>query len=104
MLGTRRTNLHVYSTENTQNTRKVKYLEEFDTKIKNILGHLSGAQMGLFGQIPLNQQISCKCTFKKFQREHFVDELSEVKSRDTVPTQIFLVAYILRASYTIEFF
>jgi hypothetical protein len=35
-------------TENTENAQKVEYIIDFKTKIKNILGDLSGAQMGLF--------------------------------------------------------
>ncbi len=55
--------LCIYQT--TWNERKVKYLGKFKTKIKNILGHLSGAQMCSCGQTTLNQKISYKCTFNK---------------------------------------
>ncbi len=53
--------------ENMQNAWKVKYLPEFKTKIEYILEHLSGAQMGSFGQAALNKKSSCKYTFKQLQ-------------------------------------
>ncbi len=46
-------------TLNTRNARIVKYLGEFETKIENIVGLLSVAQMGSVGQITLNQNVSC---------------------------------------------
>jgi hypothetical protein len=39
--------------ETTWNERKVKYLGKFKTKIENILGHISGAQMCSCGQTAL---------------------------------------------------
>jgi hypothetical protein len=45
-------------TENTQNAWKVEYLRAFETKIENITGRLSRAQMRSFGQTSLNQKIS----------------------------------------------
>jgi hypothetical protein len=36
--------------ESMQNARKVEYLGKFKTKINNILGRLSGAQMYSYGQ------------------------------------------------------
>ncbi len=44
--------------------KKVEYLGEFETKIENILGCLSGALMVSFGLITKNPKISCKCDFK----------------------------------------
>jgi hypothetical protein len=55
-------------TENTWNTRNGGYLREFETKIDNILGYLSGAQKSSFGQTTLNQKNLCKCAFKHMMR------------------------------------
>jgi hypothetical protein len=44
-------NLYVLYTENMQNTWKVEYLEEFETKIENVSRRLSEAQMCSFGKI-----------------------------------------------------
>jgi hypothetical protein len=41
--------LYLNCTENIQNARKVEYISKFINKIKNILGGLSGAQMGSLG-------------------------------------------------------
>ncbi len=43
-------------TENTWNARKFEYLIEIETKIKNTLRHLPGAQMGWFGWTTLNNK------------------------------------------------
>jgi hypothetical protein len=40
-------------TENMRNAWKLGYLSEFESKIENILGNLSGTTMGLFGQTTL---------------------------------------------------
>jgi hypothetical protein len=48
---TENTQMNLYiCTENMLNSQKVDYLSKFKTKIENILGLLSEAQMGLFGQ------------------------------------------------------
>jgi hypothetical protein len=39
-----------------QNARIIEDLEEFETKIKNILGHLSRAQSGSFDQTTKNKK------------------------------------------------
>ncbi len=44
---------------------------------RNILGHLSGAQMGSFGQTTSNQNISCKSTFKCCQRVYHTLQSSD---------------------------
>ncbi len=62
ILRLRRTNLYVYW--DTRIAQKVKNLNEFETKIKTILGCLSDAQMGLLEETTLDQRISCKHTFK----------------------------------------
>ncbi len=41
--------------------RWVENLGEFEAKVENTLGLLSGAQLGFFGQITSNRKISCKC-------------------------------------------
>ncbi len=53
------------NTENMQNAQKVDRLREFETKIENILGRLSWANMNSFGQSTLNQKISCKVFYHK---------------------------------------
>jgi hypothetical protein len=46
-------------------TFKFEYLSEFEIEMKNILGHESGAQMGLIHEKKQRPKISCNCTFKK---------------------------------------
>jgi hypothetical protein len=45
------------------NTFKLEYLGEFEMEIKNILGHESGAHLGLIYEKNQRPKISCYCTF-----------------------------------------
>jgi hypothetical protein len=55
-------------TENMQNARKVESLGEVETKIKIILGRLSGAQIGSFGQKnTLNKKYLASVPFRNLQ-------------------------------------
>jgi hypothetical protein len=49
---------------------RFKYLGDFETKIKNILGVHSGPQIVSFGIPSLDQKVSCKCDFKKYSSHH----------------------------------
>jgi hypothetical protein len=45
-----------------------EYLGEFKMEIKNILGHESGAHVGLIHEKNQRPKISCYCIFKKFPK------------------------------------
>jgi hypothetical protein len=44
-------------------TFEFEYLDEFEMEIKSILGHESGAHIGLIHEKNQKPKISCYCTF-----------------------------------------